>query len=160
MSTAPSLTVTRTINAPLEAVWQVATDLADMPETMSAITGVEILEGGGAFAVGTRWRETRMMMRREATEEMEVTRLEHHRSYTVEADNHGVHYISTFTFTPVGDDRTEVAMSFTGQPSGPQNVIQRTLGRLGLRVVRKSLEQDLADLARAAEDADASINPS
>lgn len=160
MTNAPSVTVTRTIDAPLETVWNVATDLATMPETMSAITDVEVLEGGDAFGVGTRWRETRTMMRREATEEMEVTRLDPHRSYTVEADNQGVHYISTFTFTPLGADRTEVAMTFTGEATTPQNVIVRLMGRLGLRIVRKSLAKDLDDLATAAEAAHSSVNPS
>lgn len=157
MTNAPSVTVTRIVNAPPETVWRVATDLERMPETMSAITEVEVLEGGGEFGVGTRWRETRMMMRREATEEMEVTAVEPQRRYVVEADNSGVHYVSTFTFAPVGADHTEVAMAFTGTPTEPQNPIMRFMGKLGLRVVRKALERDLDDLAAAAESANSSV---
>ncbi|HYH12413.1 MAG TPA: SRPBCC family protein [Thermomicrobiales bacterium] len=160
MTNAPSVTVTRTIDAPLETVWDVATDVERMPERMSAITEVEVLEGGTPFDAGTRWRETRTMMRREATEEMEVTAMDRHRRYVVEADNSGVHYVSTFTFTPVGANRTEVAMTFTGEPTGSQNILMRLIGKLGLRVVRKSLERDIDDLATAAESAASPVNPS
>lgn len=160
MPDAPSVAVSRIVEAPLEVVWRVATDLEALPETMSAITAVEVLAGGDPFGVGTRWRETRLMMRREATEEMTVTRVEPERGYTVEADNHGVHYVSTFAFAPVGPQRTEVTMTFSGQPTARQNPLQRLLGRLGLRIVRSSLEKDLADLGTAAETATAAINPS
>lgn len=159
MTQAPSVTVTRVIAAPIETVWDIATDLRRMPEHMSAITELEILEAGETFGVGTRWRETRTMMRREATEEMEVTAVEPLRSYVVEADNSGVHYVSTFTFQPAGSGSTDVAMTFTGEPTAPQNVFMRLVGRLGLRVVRKSLERDLDDLATAAASAAPPINP-
>ena len=145
-----SVTVSRTVAAPVETVWAVATDLTAAPETLPGVTRVEVLEGE-IFGVGTRWRETRTMMGREATEEMVVTAATAPSSYTVEADNHGVHYVSTFAFAPVGADRTEVTMTFAGTPTAPQNPLVKLMGRFGLRMVRKTLEQDLADLARAAE---------
>ena len=145
-----SVTVSRTVAAPVETVWAVATDLAAAPETLSGVTRVEVLEGA-TFGVGTRWRETRTMMGREATEEMVVTEAAAPSSYTVEADNHGVHYVSTFAFAPLGANRTEVTMTFAGTPTAPQNPLVKLMGRFGLRMVRKTLEQDLADLARAAE---------
>lgn len=156
---APSVSVTRVIDAPVEAVWAVATDLKSMPETMSAITDVEVLAGGDAFGVGTRWRETRLMMRREATEEMTVTQADPLHSYTVEADNHGVHYVTVFAFRSLDPRRTEVTLMFSGQATAPQNIFARLMGRLGFRVVRKSLEKDLHDLATAAESTAAPVNP-
>lgn len=154
-----AVTVSRTVLAPLETVWDIATDLRSMPETVSAITEVDVLEGGDPFDVGTRWRETRLMMRREATEEMEVTAVAPQRGYTVEADNGGVHYRTVFTFTPAGSGRTDVTMTFEGTSERPRNVVQRMLGALGLRVVRRALERDLADLAEAAEGDGAVVNP-
>ncbi len=159
-TTAPSVSVTRAIDAPVETVWAVATDLAAMPETMSAITDVEVLAGGDAFGVGTRWRETRLMMRWEDTEEMTVTQADPPRGYTVEADNQGVHYVTAFAFRMLPSGRTEATLTFSGQPTGPQNVLARLKSRLGIRVVRKSLEKDLHDLATAAESAVVSRNPS
>lgn len=145
-----SVTVSRTVAAPVETVWAVATDLTAAPETLSGVTRVEVLEGE-IFGVGTRWRETRTLMGREATEEMVVTAAVAPSSYTVEADNHGVHYVSTFAFAPLGANRTEVTMTFAGTPTAPQNPLVKLMGRFGLRMVRKTLEHDLADLARAAE---------
>lgn len=148
-----SVTVSRTVAAPVETVWDVATDLEAMPGTMSAIARVEVLTGGDPFDVGTRWRETRVMMRREATEEMTVTHAERPSSYTVEADNHGVHYVSTFTFAPLDAVRTEVTLTFSGEPTKPQNPLARAMGRFGLKMVKRELEKDLTDLAAAAEAA-------
>lgn len=148
-----SVTVSRTVAAPVETVWDVATDLEAMPGTMSAIARAEILAGGDPFDVGTRWRETRVMMRREATEEMTVTQAARPSTYTVEAENHGVHYVSTFTFTPLGADRTEVTLTFSGEPTKPQNPLARAMGRFGLKMVKKELEKDLTDLGAAAEAA-------
>lgn len=160
MTENPSVTVTRTIEAPVETVWNIATDIEQMPETMSAITDVEIIEGGEEFGVGTRWRETRVMMRKEATEEMYVSAVEDQRRYVVEADNAGVRYVTTFAFAPINAATTEVGMTFTGQLTGTQNIFSRMMGKLGLKVVRKSLAKDLDDLAAASEAAHAAINPS
>lgn len=151
MSNPDSVTVSRTVDAPVETVWAVATDLRGAPDVLSAVSRVEVLDGGADFGVGTRWRETRKMMGREGTEEMVITAAERPSWYTVEADNRGVHYISTFRFEPAGEGRTEVTMTFGGSPTKPQNAVARLLGRFGLKMVRRTLDQDLADLAAAAE---------
>lgn len=130
MSESSAVTVSRTVDAPPERVWEI---------------------GGDPFGIGTRWRETRVMMRREETEEMTVTAVEPGRNYSVEADNCAVHYTSVLRFELAGSHRTTVSVTFMGEPTEPQNVIQRLLGRLGSRVVRKSLGRDLVDLATAAE---------
>ncbi len=61
-----------------------ATDLAGAPRVVRGIDAVEVLTPG-EFGVGTRWRETRTMLGRSATEEMTVTAMEPQRSYTTEA---------------------------------------------------------------------------
>lgn len=159
MSDAPSIAVSRTIDAPVETNWWVLTDLEQLPDVLSAVMDVEILEGGETFDVGTRWRETRKMMRKEATEEMYVSHVEPLRSFTVEADNGGVRYVSTYAFTPAGGAATEVTTTFTALPTGSQNVVIRLLGKLGIRMMRKSLAKDLEDIAAASESAAASASP-
>lgn len=152
MSRPLSVTVSRTVEAPVETVWAVSTDLEAAPRTMSGIDRVEIL-AGETFGVGTRWRETRTMMGREATEEMWITRAERPEGYTAEAESRGWHYVSTFTFTPLGADRTGVRLTFAGTPTRRPNVLVRVLGGLGVRMARKQLAKDLDDLAAAAEAA-------
>jgi len=144
--------VTRTVRAPVPRVWEVATDLAGMPAVMSGIERVEVLTDG-PFSVGTRWRETRRMFGREASEEMRVVEAEAPNSYLVHADSHGMHYVTSFAFRAAGDDTTEVTMAFGGEArSSMSKVLGFVTGPLSVRSVRKAVEQDLADLATACEN--------
>ncbi|MGW5075187.1 SRPBCC family protein [Rhodococcus sp. NPDC004095] len=61
--------LTRQVAATPERVWAVLTDLDAAEATLSGVTRVERVEGAG-YDVGTRWRETRRMFGKEATEEM------------------------------------------------------------------------------------------
>ena len=70
---AMEIQVTRTIDAPPEIVWTLITDIANSPQVISGIDSVTILGSTEGFGVGTRWRETRTMFGKEATEEMEVS---------------------------------------------------------------------------------------
>ncbi len=104
------------------------------------------------FGVGTRWRETRTVMGRSATEEMTVTEVAPQRSYRVEATSGGAHHVSTFAFAPSSYGGTDVTTTSGGRPT---STVARVLGAvtapLGRRAVTRALEQDLADIAAAAE---------
>lgn len=151
MSEPVSVSVQRTVNAPVNQVWSVATDLKALPETMSGISRVQILSGGDAFGTGTRWKETRVMFGKEASEEMEVTAVDPYRSYKVEAESNGMHYVSTFTFEALAPQQTRVEMTFIGRPIKKQNLIVRLLSRFAVGMVQKTLEKDLEDLRRTVE---------
>lgn len=143
-------TVERHVAAPREHVWAVITDLDAAPDVIGGITSIERLEGDG-FDVGTRWRETRTMFGREASETMEVTAVDPPSSYVVEADGQGAHYRTEFTLVP-DDAGTTVRMTFGAQPSGlVGKVLGATMGRLFAGATRKAIEADLDDIARAAE---------
>jgi carbon monoxide dehydrogenase subunit G len=107
------LTVSTQVAAPLERTFQAFTNLEKAVERVPAITAVEILSEG-PFGEGTRWRETRLMFKKEATEEMWVTGFNPPNSYTVEAESHGMKYSTLFEFTTVGDG-TKVTWTFTGK---------------------------------------------
>ncbi|MGH3367014.1 MAG: SRPBCC family protein [Nocardioidaceae bacterium] len=146
-----SVTTQRRIAAPVERVWAVATDIPGSAETITGINHVEMLSEGD-FGVGTRWRETRTMLGREATEEMWVTSVDPVRSYTVEAESHGMHYVSTFRFLPVDESQTEVVLVFSGEPQGTgARLVAAVTGPLAKRSVAKALRSDLDDLAETAE---------
>ena len=143
--------VQRRIAATAETVWDVLTDLERSPEVIGAIQSVERLDDGDDFAVGTRWRETRTMFGREATEEMEVTALDPGNGYVVEADGAGAHYRTEFTLEPDGGG-TEVTMTFAAEPTGMAGrVMAATVGRLFAGATRKAVAADLDDIAHAAE---------
>jgi carbon monoxide dehydrogenase subunit G len=107
-----TLTVSTTVSAPIEQVFAVYTDLEKAVERIPDITALEILSEG-PFGEGTRWRETRLMFKKEATEEMQVTGFDPPKSYTVEAESHGMRYSTIFLFAPEGDG-TKVSWTFTG----------------------------------------------
>nr|WP_294692750.1 SRPBCC family protein [uncultured Friedmanniella sp.] len=146
-----TVTARRTIGAPIEKVWAVATDVERWPELIGGIEKVELLTDA-PFGEGTRWRETRRMFGRAATEEMWVADIEPGRSYTVAADNQGVRYISTFTFTTAGAEHTVAVVTFTAQPrTKVARVLGTIAGAVAARGVAKTLQDDLNDLATAAE---------
>jgi uncharacterized membrane protein len=146
-----SVTARRTIQAPAEQVWALATDVRHWPDTITGIDRVEVLSEGD-FGPGMRWRETRTMFGREATEEMWVTATDPERSYTVEAESHGAHYVSTYTFSQTAPEQTEVVLTFSGRPqSRVARVVATVTGPVASRSVAKALQKDLDDLAAAAE---------
>ncbi len=143
--------VRRHTAAPVQRVWDVATDLAGAAQVIRGIDAVEVLTPG-PFGVGTRWRETRTMMGRSATEEMSVTAMESLRSYRVESASRGAHYVSTFAFSPAADGGTELTTTFGGQAtSSMTRVLAAVTAPFARRAVSKALEQDLQDIAAAAE---------
>jgi carbon monoxide dehydrogenase subunit G len=138
------------INAPVEKVFAVASDVEHATEVISAITKMEVLTAG-PVGVGTRFRETRVMFGKEATEEMEFTAFDPPRSYTLVADSHGCHYVSTFRFTPEGAG-TRVDFEFTGDAhSFGAKVMSAVMGPLMKGTMRKMLAKDLLELKRYAE---------
>lgn len=146
------LSVHTEVDAPAGRVWELVTDLERSPDIISAIDEVEVLAGEGAFGLGTKWRETRTMFGRQATEVMEVTKLDPGRSYTVEADGKGAHYVSTMSVEPLSDDRSKLSFDFSGEPQGALGkVMAATVGRFFAGATRKAMEQDLSELKAAAE---------
>ena len=145
--------VERAVAAPPAVVWGIITDLDRTADVISSITAVERLDGGTGFGVGTRWRESRVLFGRQATEVLEVTALDEGRSYTVEADSRGAHYRSVLRVEADGAGSL-ISMSFEGEPTGTvSRLMASTIGRLFAGSTRKAMQQDLDDIAAAAEAA-------
>jgi carbon monoxide dehydrogenase subunit G len=143
----------RHVQAPVERVWEVLTDLAQAEQTLSGVEKVEPLTEG-PYRVGTRWRETRRMFGKEATEEMQVTAVEAPTRTVLEADSSGVHYVTEFTLTPSTAGATRLAMSFTaaqGQATFLHRALWSLFGGLGAKATGKVMAQDLQDIAARAE---------
>ena len=137
------VTVERTIAAPPERVFAAATDVHRFAEIVPAIEKVEVLTPG-PMGVGTRFRETRTLMGRSATEEMTVTAFDPPRSYVVGAESHGCRYRTEFRFEPVGSG-TRMVMDFRAEPL---TLMARVLG-----VLMKLMTKKMAELC--AQDLDA-----
>lgn len=148
------LEVSRQSSASPAEVWAVMTDIEGSQRTLSGVTAVERLDDGDGFGPGLRWRETRRIGGREASEEIEVTAVDEGRSYTAEAVSGGTRYRSTVSVEPSGSGST-LRMTFGAEVRGGRirQLAARTMGRAFEGATRKALEQDLADIAAAAEGA-------
>lgn len=144
---ATTMTVSKTVAAPPERVFAVASDFANAAQTISAIQSTEILTPGPVGA-GTRFRETRVMFGRPATEEMTVGVWDPPRRYTLLADAHGCRYESTLDFRPV-DGGTEIAMTFVATPYTLPAKILGFLFKGMTKALARSCAKDLDDLATA-----------
>lgn len=148
----PRVTVERRIAAPAGRVWAVLTDIEAAPRVISGIEKVEMLSDR-PFGVGTRWRETRRMLGKEATEEMWVTASEPSKRCVIEAGSRGVHYVSEFLLTEEGG-ATSVRLTFGSEladGSGLKARLMQAMGSLGAKTAAKAIAKDLADIAASAE---------
>ena len=109
-----AIIVSTHVSAPLERVFEVYTEIEKAADRIPGIVSVDVLSEG-PFGEGTRWRETRVIMKKKATEEMWVTNFNAPNSYSVEAESHGTRYSTLFSFTPDGDG-TQVTWNFTSAP--------------------------------------------
>ncbi|MEM6331460.1 MAG: SRPBCC family protein [Planctomycetota bacterium] len=145
------LSLTQTIHAPLERVFQLATDLPRAAEHISGVDRIELLTDG-PIGAGTRWRETRTMMGRQATEELEITAFDPPRGYTAECDSCGCHFVSTFAMAEV-EGGTEVRLTLATTAQSMVAKLMSPLSALTMGAAKKAIEQDLIDLKQAAEAA-------
>ncbi len=151
----PTLTISTTINAPQSRVFEVFTDLRAAPQRVSGIKSLEVLTDG-PIGLATRFRETRVMLGREATETMEITAFNPPHSYDVTANSHGCLYHSTLTFTPQGPNATTASMTFTATAkTAPAKLMGALMGWMVKGACRKAMQKDFDDLKRAIESSPA-----
>lgn len=149
--TSRSVVVERRIAAGQRRVWEALTDLQGMERVLSGVSKVEILTDG-AFDVGTRWRETRRMFGKDATEEMWVTASEPPERYVVEAQSRGTRYVSEWLLRADGPSATTVRMTFSAEaPGGVMGLLAKILGGVGARAVSRAIAKDLDDVASSVE---------
>ncbi len=140
------------INAPPEAVFAIASDFASAPQRIHGIKKMEMLTSG-PVGLGTRFRETREMFGREATETMEVIDFQPGRSYTLGATNCGCEYRTVVSVRPAGS-ASEITFDFSGRPlTFGARVMGFLMGWMVKGACVKAIKQDLADLKAAVENA-------
>lgn len=146
------VTVERLIAAPADRVWEALTDIEGCPQVISGIEHVEMLSEG-PFGTGTRWRETRRIFGKEATEEMWVTASEPPKRFVVESESRGVHYTSDFTLNPEQGDATVVRLTLDSETEKKSlsGTMGEFLGGLSSKALAKTLSENLDDVAAAVE---------
>jgi len=139
--------VSQQFAAPPDRVHAAMTDLDHAPDWMPGLVRIERLTPGD-FAVGTRWRETRKMFDKEATEEFEVTECAPPGSLAVRVDgSRGTSGSGVFDFRyrlDPAEGGTLVVMD--GTIDGMRGVMG-FLGHFMVGAYRKACAKDLACLA-------------
>jgi hypothetical protein len=131
-------------------VFDVFSDLAQAEARVKSIKRLELLTAG-PVGKGTRWRETRVMFGKAASEEMEISGFDAPRSYETLAESHGSKYQSRFDFTPDGEG-TRVVMTFSSTPQTLGiKLMTAVMGRVMMRSVAHLMRRDMADLKAVAE---------
>jgi len=145
-----NFTLTKRVEAPVEVVFDVATDLTHAAEHIRGIEKIELLTPG-PVGVGTRWRETRRMMGREATETLEIKRFNVPNNYTVGCESCGCYFETTFGFIGRANG-TDVTLDVRSQTLTLFAKIMSPIGNLMMgKTMRKLLNDDLEDVKRVAE---------
>ncbi len=146
------VSVSTDISAPPAAVWKVITDIEHSEAIIGGIDRVEILEPAtGPSIVGLKWRETRTMFGKAATEVMWITDAEEASHYDTRAESHGAVYTTQLGLEEV-EGRTRLTMTFNGEPQTTGAKLMWALtGWMAKGSMRKALKQDLADIKAAVE---------
>ena len=146
------ISLTQHVNAPADKVWAVISDVPGSAATLSGIEAIQMLSDG-PYGEGTRWKETRTMMGRSDTMEMWVSQADPPRSTTVKALQGGADYTSRMTLADRAGG-TDLTMTFGADmvnPSRMNKLAMAVFGKLGMRITRKALAKELAEIAAKAE---------
>ena len=145
----PTVTVSNQVTAPVAQVFQLFTDIEHGPAHVSGIKKIEMLTPGPVHLV-TRWRETREVLGRLDSAEMEITAFELNRMYTITHRKAGVRIDTTFWFEAAGAG-TKVSVEFELETGGLPPGLLTPLGWAIGGKVEEVLRHDLTDLKRSVE---------
>lgn len=146
------LTVSVDIQAPADKVWSTITDIEHSKDFIRGIEAIEILDRPkGPSITGLKWKETRTMFGREATEVMWVTDAKEPSFYTTRAESHGSVYTTRVSVQPHGDG-SRLTMAFEGVPQTFGSKLMWALtGWMMKGSMRKMMQADLEDIKVAVE---------
>lgn len=140
------------VNAPREKIWKIITDIENASDHISGIEEVEVLHRPENSLIGFKWKETRTLFGKKATETMWITEAEENDHYNTRAESHGSIYTSTVEINEI-DGQNYVGMRFDAKPqSSGARIMSFVLAPLFKSATRKALMKDLQDIKRKAEE--------
>ena len=139
------------IDGTKEEIWQVITDIEGSEKTIGAIEEIEILEKPASGLTGLKWRETRTMFGKTATEVMWITDVKEAHYYQTRAESHGAVYITKLQIEEQ-EGKTYLTMAFDGQAQSlPAKIMSVATGFLFKSAAQRALQNDLEDIKVAVE---------
>jgi hypothetical protein len=139
------------INGTKEEIWSIISDLENSEKYISSILMIEVIDRPNKDILGFKWRETRVMFRKEATEVMWVTDFEENAYYRTRAESHGAIYISTLTIEEK-EDHCILSMGFEGEAVSILAKLSSVFfGKMMMKSTEKALHNDLEDIKKIVE---------
>jgi len=134
-----------------EDIWSVITDIEHSEQNISAIEKIEVLEKSEGQLNGLKWRETRTMFGKEATEVMWITDSEPNKYYKTRAESHGMIYVSTLSIVSQGSNEI-LTMGFEGEAQSLMGKLMSTVfGGMMKSSTEKAMQKDLEDIKNVVE---------
>lgn len=153
-----NITVSEEINAPIDRVFAIASNIPNAAESIGGIELIETLEeaapaenNNGIVGLGYKWRETRIMFGKKATEDMWITEWSPPTKYSVEARSHGCHYLTDITFESLDEQTSRITMSFNGTPETFMAKVMMKVFAFMTKKLVECLQNDLRDIKSVAE---------
>jgi polyketide cyclase/dehydrase/lipid transport protein len=135
-----------TIDKPKEAIWARITNFENAAETIESIQKIEILERPANGLIGLKWRETRTLFGKTATEVMWITDASENEFYQTRAESHGFVYLNTVNISEQGD-ASVLSMEHVSKPqSFMAKLMSLPMGLMFKGVFKKAMLQDLKDI--------------
>ncbi len=144
-----TIRLTKHVLAPLDRTFELFTDFRQLQGRLSAVTKLRVLTEGPT-AVGTRFQETRIIFKKEALEEMEVTAFEPNATISIACSTCGRDFITRYDFHPE-DEGTRVELKMTSKAVTLMAKLTSPLAYLTCRPLMRFLETDMDELKALAE---------
>ncbi len=133
-----NVTATRRIDAPVDVVFRTVAHVEQFSQAVPHVLRVEFLSEAKS-GVGARFRETRTMMGREASTELEVTEYVENARVRIVSEAGGALWDTVFTTVPDGA-ATALTMVMDAQP---RSLSARMTLPFIIGAVRRAVEQDM-----------------
>ena len=141
--------ITRTVNAPVERVFEVFTDLDGMWQRCKDIVKIERVTVG-PVGTGTVFKETRTVFGRESTETMKFTEFQPPNRWVICGNSCGTLFTTSFDLQPEGSG-TRVIVNTRVKPLNPLAWILALFTPLLMGTLKRAMNQDLDTLSGVAD---------
>ena len=141
-----TIVVTRSIAAPIEKVFDVISGPEGFSKAVPHIKKIEFLTEQKSGA-GTRFKETRLMGKREHTVELAITEFVENERVRMVSDAGGTIWDSVFTLSPKGD-QVEMRMAMEAKP---HKFMAKVMNFLIRSMVVKGVEADMDCIKKFCE---------
>lgn len=141
-----TISLTTTIEAPLEKVFHTVADVRNFSKAVPDIVDVEMLSEVTS-GEGTRFRERRVINGREAATELEVTDYVENERIRLVADSHGTVWDSVFSVSE-SNGHTELTLVMEAKP---YKLLSRLMNLFMKGAMTKALRKDMEAVKRYCE---------